>query len=101
MENSELFPNLTVSKKVIFEGMVQGVGFRYAIKELAKGFDVTGCVKNLPSGTVELKVKGEGSEVKEFLREITEESEVSRHIKSTLEEPLTALPEGITGFIIC
>ncbi len=101
MQNCDLFPNSSVSKKILFEGRIQGVGFRYSVKEIAKGFDVIGCVKNLPNGTVELNVKGEYSEVKEFLREIMEESEISRHIKSTSEESLSALPKGITGFTIC
>ena len=66
--------------KVIFEGRVQGVGFRYAVKDLSKGFDVIGWVKNLTDGTVELQVSGD--EPKEFIKEIIQESEVAHHIKS-------------------
>ncbi|MFN5869080.1 MAG: acylphosphatase, partial [Akkermansiaceae bacterium] len=28
------------TKRVIFEGRVQGVGFRYTTKDLARGYDV-------------------------------------------------------------
>lgn len=70
-----------IAKRVIFTGRVQGVGFRYTTREIANGFDVTGTVKNLPDGTVELEVAGEPAEVDEYLKEITEESPVAHFIK--------------------
>ena len=39
-------------------GRVQGVGFRYTVRSLAVGFDVTGFVRNLPDGRVHLVVEG-------------------------------------------
>ena len=71
-----------IAKHVIFEGRVQGVGFRYAVKELARGFDVCGWVKNLADGTVELQAMGEAGELTDFIREIVEESTVGHHIKN-------------------
>ena len=47
---------------VYFSGHVQGVGFRYSVKE----FDVTGWVKNLPDGRVELVTEGERNELETF-----------------------------------
>lgn len=88
-----------ISKRVIFEGRVQGVGFRYTVKELARGFEVVGTVENLPDGTVELRVMGEFEEVNEFIREITEESAVAgniRHVNSMTIDPL----EKCKGFTI-
>ena len=70
-----------IAKRALFEGRVQGVGFRYTIKQLAMGFDVVGWVKNLPDGSVELQLMGEEEEVEEFLREIVEESSMARNIK--------------------
>src|SRR5207248_2520538 len=46
-----------ISLQVFYEGNVQGVGFRWSIRHVAKGFDVTGWVRNLPDGRVELQVK--------------------------------------------
>lgn len=69
------------AKKIIFSGRVQGVGFRYATKQLALGFDVIGWVKNLKDGTVELQLMGEAEEVVEFLEELIEESELASLIK--------------------
>lgn len=88
-----------MTKRVIFEGRVQGVGFRYTTKDLARGFDVTGTVRNLPDGTVELIVSGEKGEVADFIREIREESVVAHHIKSVFEEEIAALPD-LKGFSI-
>lgn len=88
-----------IAKQVIFEGHVQGVGFRYTVKDLSRGFDVCGWVKNLPEGTVELQVMGESDEVESFIREISEESPVAHHIKN---QTVTKIPplENCTGFRI-
>ena len=47
-----------------FTGMVQGVGFRYTTQNLAAGFpDITGTVRNVPDGSVELVAEGDDSEL--------------------------------------
>lgn len=60
------------SKQVFYEGRVQGVGFRYATKREAMGFDVLGWVRNLPDGRVELQVTGDDDEVEDFLQAVRE-----------------------------
>jgi len=50
-----------------FFGNVQGVGFRYTAERFARRFPVTGYVKNLPDGRVELVAEGEEASVREFL----------------------------------
>ncbi len=87
------------TKRVIYEGRVQGVGFRYTTKDLAKGYDVLGTVRNLPDGTVELIVAGDEEEVADFLRELREDSVVAHHIKTVYEEEIAALPD-LKGFSI-
>ncbi|MDA7896444.1 acylphosphatase [bacterium] len=69
------------TKRVIFNGRVQGVGFRYTAKQLALGFDLVGSVRNQKDGTVELKVMGEENEVNDFITEIVDESELAGLIK--------------------
>ncbi|BCU76055.1 acylphosphatase [Luteolibacter sp. LG18] len=88
-----------IAKRVIFEGRVQGVGFRYTTKDLARGFEVVGWVKNLPDGTVEMQAMGEKEELEDFLKEITEESAVSHHIQTVRTEAIPLL-EGVRGFSI-
>ncbi len=48
----------TKTERVIFSGRVQGVGFRYTVRSIAKRHPVKGYVKNLPNGTVELVMHG-------------------------------------------
>ena len=43
---------------LIFYGKVQGVGFRYSATMLANELGLTGWVKNLSNGTVEMQVQG-------------------------------------------
>ena len=52
-----------ISLQVFYEGHVQGVGFRFTVRHLAKGFDVTGWVRNLPDGRVEALVEGDAEAV--------------------------------------
>jgi acylphosphatase len=59
-----------VRLKVYYSGRVQGVGFRYTVKSLVPGYDVTGTIRNLPDGRVELVVEGTRSEIDEFLQAI-------------------------------
>ena len=87
------------AKRVIFEGRVQGVGFRYTVKDLSRGFEVCGWVKNLADGSVELQVMGEREEVESFIKEIAEESNVAHHIKNLTAEKIPPL-ENCTGFRI-
>jgi acylphosphatase len=51
---------------VIYSGRVQGVGFRYTVKTVATGFEVSGTVRNLPDGKVELVAEGDRAELEEF-----------------------------------
>jgi len=56
--------------RVFFSGLVQGVGFRYTAFRVASNFRVTGFVRNLRDGRVELVAEGEASEVKAFIAEV-------------------------------
>ena len=52
--------------QIYYSGNVQGVGFRYTVKTVATGFEVTGTVRNLPNGQVELVAEGAKDELKSF-----------------------------------
>ena len=51
---------------VLFSGHVQGVGFRYTAKTVATGFEITGTIRNLPDGRVELIAEGRREELDGF-----------------------------------
>ena len=57
---------------VYYSGRVQGVGFRYTVKNVAMGFEVNGTVRNLTDGRVELVVEGSKSELEAFRAAIHE-----------------------------
>jgi acylphosphatase len=57
---------------VLYSGQVQGVGFRYTVRSVASGFEVTGTVRNLPDGRVELLGEGKGDELQAFVQAIRE-----------------------------
>jgi acylphosphatase len=57
---------------VIYSGHVQGVGFRYTVKQVARGFEVTGTVRNLPDGRVEMVAEGGRAELVAFGEAIRE-----------------------------
>jgi acylphosphatase len=59
-------------REVHYTGRVQGVGFRYTVRSLARQFDVTGYVRNLDDGRVHLVVEGAAPELDRFLEEISE-----------------------------
>ncbi len=89
-----------IAKRVYYEGHVQGVGFRYTVKNLARGFEVTGTVRNLPDGRVQLDAMShDPDELEAFLEEIAVNSPLAHHIKKASVEPLAPLT-GVKGFEI-
>ncbi len=52
--------------QILYSGNVQGVGFRYTVRSVAAGYEVTGIVRNLPDGRVELVAEGAKDELESF-----------------------------------
>ena len=78
--------------QVFYEGRVQGVGFRYSVRQIAKGFNVTGWVRNLADGRVEMQASGESQEVDAFLEGIRQ-SDLSSLIRKESATALTTPPD--------
>ena len=57
---------------VFYSGRVQGVGFRYTVKSITPGFEVTGTVRNLDDGRVEVIAEGEREELDAFRQAVRE-----------------------------
>ena len=82
---------------VYFSGMVQGVGFRYTTQRVASRFAVTGFVRNMPDGRVEVVAEGRADEIRSFIEAI--QAEVGHYISNTDEK--TAPADGrFEGFEI-
>lgn len=83
---------------IYFSGRVQGVGFRYTVKTLTTGFEVTGTVRNLPDGRVHLVAEGVREELEAFHQAIRD-SGVGRFIRQeeVLWDPAAG---GLRGFEI-
>jgi len=52
-----------IRKHVYVSGRVQGVGFRFRTQQLARGLGLTGWVKNLDDGRVEMELQGREDEI--------------------------------------
>jgi acylphosphatase len=82
-----------ISLQVFYEGHVQGVGFRFTVRHIAKGFELTGWIRNLPDGRVELQVAGDEEEVRAFLDQVAQSelhSLIRKQTQSKLNEPVSA-----------
>lgn len=82
---------------VFFAGRVQGVGFRYQTLQVAKEFEVTGFVQNLPDGRVQLEAEGSASEVSAFVAAV--EERMHGYIRKT-ERHGARRPPQFQGFSI-
>lgn len=74
-----------VARLVYYSGSVQGVGFRATAADIARNYPVTGWVKNLDDGRVQLVVEGREEDVKKFLSAVHKRWEKNID-KETIEE---------------
>lgn len=63
-----------VRRRINFRGNVQGVGFRYKAKYLAKSLGLTGWVRNESDGTVTLEIQGRGQMIDKLLYGLSHDS---------------------------
>jgi len=77
-------------REVFYSGRVQGVGFRYTTRRIAANFAVTGYVRNLTDGRVQLVVEGAHPELDCFLARLA--AEMDRHISG--DELRTSVATG-------
>ena len=76
-------------KRVVVSGRVQGVGFRFFTYRLAESYRVTGCVRNLPDGKVEIVAEGDRDQVETFLERAARGPSSARitEVRTYSEEP--------------
>lgn len=59
-----------IRREITFRGRVQGVGFRHATWTVARHYDLTGFVRNLPDGRVRVVAEGDTAEIDRFFEEL-------------------------------
>ena len=72
-----------------FTGRVQGVGFRYTVKNVAQQYDVHGFVKNLPDGRVELVMEGPDPDMDLLVQDVSRRMEGYIKRMDSVENPAT------------
>jgi acylphosphatase len=76
-------------RTVLFAGQVQGVGFRYTVERIARRFRVTGYVRNLRDGRVEVVAEGTSDEIGRFVAQIEETMAGCVHDRQIEDSPAT------------
>ena len=77
-----------VRRHIYFSGRVQGVGFRFQASWAAKRLDLTGRVRNLDDGRVEMEVQGEPHVIDRMLEALREDSFIRISDIDSAEIPL-------------
>lgn len=78
-------------KRILFYGRVQGVGFRYSSYTEANLIGLTGWVRNLSDGTVEMEVQGTKEKIQQLIENISSQSFISIEYKE--EEQIEEIEE--------
>ncbi len=83
-----------IAKHIIFSGSVQGIGFRFTAFNIANQYQLTGFVRNLPDGTVEMLAQGNPDDIANCIRDINES--FPGYITETTIEEATPNPQHKT-----
>jgi acylphosphatase len=86
-----------VRRRLIVDGLVQGVGFRYAVAAAARSRGVAGLVRNRSDGTVEAVFEGDTEAVESLVRFCCEGPRGAEVLRVDVEDEV---PEGLVGFEI-
>jgi acylphosphatase len=91
---------MALQRRVVhFSGTVQGVGFRFTTLRAAESFDVTGEVRNLPDGRVQVIVEADPAEIDAFIAEVQGRmSGYIRRIAQDIAEPTGQFSGFTVGF---
>ncbi len=81
-------------------GRVQGVGFRFFVRDKAHELGITGWTRNTPEGTVEIVGEGEQEDLECFMDWIKQGPPLSRvdHVETTISEKISGYKEFLIRF---
>ncbi|MBR1823152.1 MAG: acylphosphatase [Ruminococcus sp.] len=63
-----------IRRHIIFYGYVQGVGFRWKARNSASRLGISGWVKNLPDGSVEMEAEGTERDIADLITSLEDHS---------------------------
>ena len=58
------------ARKIVFSGRVQGIGFRFTALNIASRCQLTGYVRNIPEGEVEMVAQGTAEMIDDCIRDL-------------------------------
>ena len=61
---------MTTREHILVRGLVQGVGFRWFVRETAARLALSGWVRNAPDGSVEAEAEGPPASLRKFVAEL-------------------------------
>ncbi len=82
-------PDVMHRRTCYFSGRVQGVGFRYTVKNVALQYNVAGFVKNLPDGRVELVMEGPDPDMDRLVQDVSQRMDGYIKRVDSVEDPAT------------
>ena len=84
-------------RQLVVRGRVQGVGYRWFVRELAESLGLSGWTRNREDGSVEVEAEGDAAAVEQFVRRLVDGNPAAR-VEGI--ESQTAAPKGERGFEI-
>jgi acylphosphatase len=84
-------PGEPTRQEILFDGRVQGVGFRFTAWQIAQRFRVVGYVRNLPDGRVLLVAEAAADEIERFVAAVS--AEMARYIRGVNRKTCPATGE--------
>lgn len=87
------------AKRYYVSGIVQGVGYRFFVQRVAQNLRLSGYVKNLFDGRVEVFAMGTAAQLATLRKELKRGPRLSS-VSEVWEEPVDADPQYANGFVI-
>ncbi len=85
--------------RIIVTGRVQGVGFRYFTVRCANDLGLFGWVRNLPDGSVETAIQGQGEKIEEMIG-LLRQGPGAANVSGLEIEEIESGSEELSGFVM-